>query len=227
MFPPDWLLPILLLIFSGVVAILFLPSVLEIKKPRDKGPRKMLEPTVHQIEENGQLLDGLLASCSSAEKNPQEESRQIQSNRNVEVSRLNSHLIRLIGDNEFAPSSEVRENVVVKGSIKIGDRCKFLRSVKAYGSITVGSDVFIGEHLVSSGDVNLGKGTVVNGAIDAKGSVRLGKNTFVGCSVVAGRDVELQENSKVRGGIFTVEYTRVASKPKLDFESTVVDRPAL
>lgn len=205
MFPTEWLLPLLLLISLGVIAILFLPSLLEIKKPKDKGPRRMAETTIQQIVGGGQVFGSLSAQRSSTEQNPP--------------------LIRLIGDKEFSSGSEMKENVVVEGSLTIGNRCSFLRSVKAFGNVTVGSDVFIGENLVAKGNVNLGKGTVVNGSIDSQGSVKLGENVFVECSVVASGDVELQENSEVGRSIFASGCIRVAPKPKLDLKPSALERP--
>ena len=205
MFPTEWLLPLLLLISLGVIAILFLPSLLEIKKPKDKGPRRMAETTIQQIVGGSQVFGSLSAPRSSTEHNPP--------------------FIRLIGDKEFSSGSEMKENVVVEGSLTTGNRCSFLRSVKAFGNVTVGSDVFIGENLVAKGNVNLGKGTVVNGSIDSQGSVKLGENVFVGCSVVASGDVELQENSEVRRSIFAGGCIRVAPKPKLDLKPSVLERP--
>ena len=134
----------------------------------------------------------------------------------------NDPLIRLIGDKEFPSGSEIKESVVVEGSLKIAERCTFLRSVKAFGNVSVGSDVFIGENLVAKGDVELGKGTVVNGSIDAQGSVKLGENVFVGCSVVAGGDVELHENSKVGKSIFALSG-RIIVSPKLELEPSVLE----
>jgi len=188
MLPNEWLLPLLLLVLFGVIAVLFLPSLLEIKKPRDKGPRKLEETDLQQIVESSQVPD------------------------DAEVCRLNEPLIRLTGDKEIPAGSEIKENVVVEGSLTIGDRCKFLRSAKASGNMMVGTDVFIGENLVAGGMVNLERGTVVNGSIDARGSVKLGENVSVGCSVVAGGDVELQENSKVRRSIFANGCIRVVPK---------------
>jgi len=194
-FPSEWLLPLLLLILFGVIAILFLPSILEIKKPKDKGPRRMVETTTQQIAESNRV-------CG-----------------------LNDPFIRLIGDKEFPSGSEIKESVIVEGSLTIADRCSFLQSVKAFGKITVGNNVFIGENLVAQGDVNLGKGTVVSGSIDAQGSVKLAENVSVGCSVVSGGDVELRENSKVGRSIFAHGCIRVVPKPKLDLESLVLDSP--
>jgi len=216
--PTEWLLPLLLLTLFGVIALLFLPSLLEIKKPKDRGPRRMPETTIQQITESSQMLGSLLAACSQNEQNPQK-------NRDDEVLGSNGHLIRLFGDREFTSGSEVKESVVVEGALKIADRCSFLRSVKAFGNVTVGNDVFIGENLVAQGDVNVGRGTVVKGAIHAQGSVKLGESVSVGCSVVAGGDVELQENSKVMGIISAHGCIRVVSKPKVDSEPSVLESP--
>jgi len=173
------------------------------------------ETTTQHVFEDGRVPSNLSTPRSSNERNLKEETERVLPSSNDNADDLNDPLIRLIGDMNFSPGSEVKEDVVVEGSLIIGDRCSLLRSVKAYGDITVGSDVFIGENLVARGNVSVGKGTVIKGSIDAQGSVKLGENVLVECSVVAGGDVELQENSQIGRGTFVQGCVRAGSKPKL------------
>ena len=47
--PWHWVPVLLLLALCGLVALVFLPSILELSNPKDKGPRQIPEP----ITENG------------------------------------------------------------------------------------------------------------------------------------------------------------------------------
>jgi len=177
MLPIPWAPILLVLALCGFALLFFLPAVLELKRPRDKGPRRFAESTM-------------------------------EFNRK-KVLKLGVDTIRIMGNVEFPSDIEAKENIVVEGSLIIGDQCHFCGSVKAFGDVEIGSKVVIEGSLISGGGVKLGKDTKIKGSVDAKGAVHLGENSFVGLSLTSGGDVEMHIGAKVSRNIFSQGHVRV------------------
>jgi len=192
-FDPYVLLVLSLLGLLGFVVILFVPSLSEFKRPRDKGPRRVLRRTLHKL------------------------------NVWADERALGVDLLKISGDVSFPPGFELEEDVVVEGSLTVGDRCHFHRCVKAKGDVDVGSDVVIGGNLVAGGSVYTEDGTVIGGSIEARDNVKLGERVFVRLSVVSGGNVELFENSEVEKNILAQGVIRVIKHPRLEFLSAMED----
>jgi bifunctional N-acetylglucosamine-1-phosphate-uridyltransferase/glucosamine-1-phosphate-acetyltransferase GlmU-like protein len=184
---------VLLLVLLGFVMILFVPSLLEMKRPKDKGPRKIVKETL-----------GKLNALSN-------------------VRALEGDLIKISGDVCFPSGFEMEENIVIEGSLTVGDRCHFHKSVKAGGDAHIGSDVIIDGNLVVDGGVDVGDGTVIGGSIDARSDAKLGEKVVVRFSLVSGGNVELFENSEVAKNILAQGVIKVLKQPRLGFPSTVED----
>jgi predicted acyltransferase (DUF342 family) len=166
-----------------VFAILFfLPPFVELKSPRDNGPRRVAERTM-----------GF---------------------RGKKVLRLGVDTIRIIDDWEFPSDCEVKENIVVEGSLVIGDRCHFYGSIKASDDVDISSKVVIEGSLIAGGHVKLRKDVVIMGSLDAKGPVSLGENSFVGLSLTSSGDVEMERGAKVIKNIFSQGHIRVTRTPE-------------
>jgi len=177
MFQIPWSLTILILALCGFALLFFLPAFLELKRPRDKGPRRMAESTM-------------------------EFSRK-------RVLKLGVDTIRIMGDVEFPSDVETRENIVVEGSLVIGDRCHFYGSVKALGDVEIRGEVVVEGSLIAGGSVKVGKDAEIKGSVDTKGSVHLGENSFVGLSLTSGGDVEMHRGARVFKNIFSQGHIRV------------------
>jgi predicted acyltransferase (DUF342 family) len=189
---PLVLLVLLLLASLGFIVILLVPSLLEVKKPKDRGPRKIVKATLNKLA-------------------------------GADVRVLNGDVIKISDDVCFPSGFEVEENVVVNGSLTVGDRCYFHKSLKAEGNVKIGCDVVFGGNLVADGSVDIGDGTVIGGSIDATGDVKLGEKVFVRLSVVSGGNVELYENSEVKKIIVTHGMIRVLEQPRLECLSALED----
>jgi len=190
---PLVLMVVLLLVSFGFVLILFVPSLLEIKRPRDRGPRKIVKASLNKLS--------VLADVHASD----------------------GDIIKISGDVCFPSGFEVEENVVVVGSLAVGDRCHFHKSVKAKGDVQVGSDVVIDGNVVADGGVSVGDGTVIGGSIEARGDVKLDERVFVRLSVVSGGNVELFESSEVKNNILAQGVIRVLKQPRLEFLSNIED----
>lgn len=177
MVPISWAPILLVFALCGFALLFFLPAVLELRKPRDNGPRRVAESTM-------------------------------EFNRK-KVLKLGVDTIRIMGDVEFPSDVEAKENIVVEGSLVIGDGCHFCGSVKTSGDVEIRSKVVIEGSLVAGRSLKLGKDTRIKGSVDAKGTVHLGENSFVGLSLTSGGDVEMSRGAKVFKNIFSQGSIRV------------------
>ncbi|MDH5438516.1 MAG: hypothetical protein OEX76_06410 [Candidatus Bathyarchaeota archaeon] len=177
MLPIPWSQILLVLALCGFALLFFLPAVLELKRPRDKGPRKVAESTMEFTRKK--------------------------------ILKLGVDTIRIKGNVEFPPNVEAKENIVVEGSLVIGDQCHFYGSVKALGEIEIKSKVVIEGSLIAGGNVKLGKDTKIKGSLDARGSIHLGENSLVGLSLTSGGDVEMHKGAKVFKNIFSQGHIHV------------------
>jgi len=197
-----WLLILLILALCGFTAFLFLPSILELKRPRNHGPRRILE----SVEERGTRIE--VNSLEPSELPtpvkdyiPENLQRILVSLNGKKISRIGADTIKIVGDVEFPSGIETLENIMVEGCLTIGDECHFHGSVQASEDVTIGCNVTVEKNLVSGGDVVVDRNTVINGSLNAKGSVSLGPNALVGLSLFSGGNVELSQGAKVAKNI--------------------------
>jgi len=220
----DPLILMLLLITAalGFVAFVFLPAAIEILKPRDKGPRRILKTPFQKMMRHGPRL-ALTPKPASVNKNTSKDLQDILRDIGIKTRRIGNDTIRILGGVAIPPNLEIADNVVVEGSLVVGDQCVFHGSVKANGSVFIGLGVVIKGNLISKGNVNIQDEAVVGGSVHAGGLVRLGEKVFIGLSVVADGDVELYENSEVKKNILTPGVIKVLKHPQLDYPSTIED----
>jgi len=220
---PLLLMMFLLIAAFGFAVLVFSPLIIELKKPRDKGPRRIpktpLEREIRSISRKPADISLSPAECSDHARNLQ----HILSEAGVKTTRIGKDTIRIFGDIAFAPHSEVSDNLVVEGALSVGDDCVFHRSVKAKGNAFIGNRVVIKENLVSEGDVTVLGEAVIGGSVHSEGSVKIGENVFVALSVVAIGNVELFENSEVKRNILTRGVIKVLRHPRVDLPSSIDD----
>lgn len=177
MSPVPWSSIHWILTLCGFAIIFLIPPFVELKSPRDNGPRRVAESTM-----------GF---------------------KGKKVLKLGVDTIRIIDDMEFPSDLEVKENIVVEGSLVIGDRCHFYGSIKASDDVEIRSKALIEGNLIAGGNVKLRKDVVIKGSLDAKGPVSLGENSFVGLTLTSSGDVEMQRGAKVIKNIFSQGHIRV------------------
>ena len=211
---------ILLTAAFGFVGLVFSPLIIELEKPKDKGPRKIprlpLERRLRTRKTPTNISPDETESTGHF-TNLQE----VLNKAGAKSTLIGKDTVRILGDFAFPPRSEVQENVVIEGTVKIGDSCVFHQSVKAKGNVSVGNRVVIKGNLVSNGDVTLLDEVVIGGSLHSDGSVTIGEKVFVSLSVVAIGDVELYENSEVKNNILTRGSIKVLRSPRVDLPSSI------
>jgi len=224
MFLDPFLLTLLLSIAAlGFIAFLFLPSIIEMIKPRDKGPRRILRTPLQRIMRHGSISASTLKPYSVDNSSTSKDLQDVLKEAGVKTSCIGMDTLRILGDVAFPPNLQISDNIVVEGALNVGDGCVFDGSVKAKGNVSIGNRVVVRGNLVSKGNVDIKDEAVIGGSVHSEGSVRLGEKVFVGLSVVADGDVELYENSEVEKNILAHGVIKVLRYPKLDFPSTVED----
>jgi len=217
---PFLLMTILLIAAFGFIGLVLSPLIIELRKPKDKGPRKIPRmPLEKRLRTRKTPANG-----NPDETKPTSHSTNLQETLDetgVKSIRIGKDTVRIFGDFVFPPRSEVQDNVVIEGAVKIGDHCVFHQSVKAKGNASVGNRVVIKGNLVSNGDVKLLDEVVIGGSLHSDGSVTIGEKVFVSLSVVAIGDVELFENSEVKNNILTRGAIKVLRCPKVDLPSSL------
>ena len=193
-----WLLVLSILGLGILIILLFLPTILELRKPKDLGPRKIAETMVRTLIKRRRKPNNRAKLLSTiTDQIPDNLRHTLIDLDDKEISKLGVDTIRIAGDVHLPPDIEIQENVVVEGSLTIGNRCHFLGSIKVSEDVKVGNEVVIEENLIAGGNVNIGKDTVIYGLVNAEGSVCLGQNSSIGLSVTSGGDVKLHENARV------------------------------
>jgi len=221
----DPLLLTLLLLISALFffVLVFLPPIIEILKPKDKGPRRMLKTPLQKIMRSSSKLAPTSKPRSVDNPKAPKDLQDFLEKVGLKICRVGEDTIRIFGDAAFPPNLEVSDNIVVEGALTVGDSCVFHGSVKAKGDVSVGNAVVVRGNLVSNKNVNIQDDAVIGGSVHAEGSVRLGEKVYVGLSVVADGDVELFENSEVKKNILTNGVIKVLKNPILDFPLSIKD----
>jgi UDP-3-O-[3-hydroxymyristoyl] glucosamine N-acyltransferase len=218
---PPLLMILLLVVGSGFVFLVLSPLIIELKKPKDNGPRKIPRMS---LEKRLRRPRKMSASMGHSETEHIGHSRNLQDVLNevgAKSTRIDKDTVRIYGDFAFPARSEVSDSVVIEGALKIGDKCVFERSVKAKGNVFVGNRVVIKGNLLSTGDVTLLDEVVIGGSLHSEGSVIIGENVFIALSVVAVGNVELCENSEVKNNILTRGTIKVLKPRKVELPPSI------
>ncbi len=176
-----------LLVFVGFVFVLFVPSLLEARKPKDKGPRKIRDATLERLGVKVRRL-------------------------NDDVIRLQGDL-GLPNDYEFDENVVVEgcltvgdrchfcRGLKVLGNVTVGNGVVVDENLVAEGDVNIMDEALIGGSINASGNVKLGEKVFVRGSVVSGGNVEL----FENCEIVGGVLVGKQGTIRVLKGP-TFEY---------------------
>lgn len=87
--------------------------------------------------------------------------------------------ITISGDMEIPSGTTINKNLIVKGSLKIGDNCRAHGTFLAIDDIKVGSDTIIDGDLISGGNIFVGPRSLIAGFVKANGIVEIEENVVV------------------------------------------------
>lgn len=177
MLPIPWLPILLVLALCGFTLLFFLPAVLELKRPRDKGPRRVAESTMEFNRKKVLKLGVDTIRIMGHVEFPSDV--EAKENIVVEGSLVIEDRCHFYGSVKASGDVEIRSKVVIEGSliagggVKLGKDSKIKGSVDARGSVHLGENSFVGLSLTSGGDVEMHRGARVFKNIFSQGHVRV------------------------------------------------------
>lgn len=222
---PFLLMLFMLILSLGSVVLWFLPSIIEIRKPRDNGPRRILRKSLQRSMRSGSLATFALKRPCAQTGRGLKELMDLCEEADVQAQCIGHDSVRFLGDVAVPCGFEVSQNIVVEGALIVCEGSVLHGSAKAYGDVLVEDSVVIHGNLVSKLNVRIMDDVVIGGSVHAEGFVRLGERVFVGLSVVAGGDVELFENCEVKKNILGsgCGVIKVLRCPKVNYPPAVQD----
>jgi len=210
------LLLILLVAALIFVVLAFSPLIIELKNPRDRGPRRIFRMSFERRIRGSVKKPITIRFESNGNSDSGNSLEDILNRAGAKTAKIGKDTTRIFGDVVFSPRFEVSDNIVVEGALTVEDSCVFHRSIKAKGNLHIGSNVVVKGNVVSEGDVTILDDVVIGGSVHSEGSVRIGENVFIALSVVALGDVELHENSEVKKNILTRGVIKMQRHPRVD-----------
>lgn len=205
------------------MVMIFFPSMVELKKPKDRGPRRIRKQSLHKSIAHSPRLVSVPRSDSSVVRHRVEDLRKVLADVGIRSRRMDERTVRILEGVEFAPALEMLDDIVTEGAFKAGARCVFHGSIKAKGDVVIGEGVVIDGSLISLGDICIEDEVVIGGLVHSEGRAKLGEKVFVGLDLVAGGDVEIYDRSEVSGNILTRGPIRFLEHPKVELPKAIDD----
>ena len=171
------LLPLLLL------TIPFIPSIIEIFKRKDEGPREVPEQTTY-------------------EEPPDIEISRLERARGNARAKATGDVIRITGNVSIPDETEIRNHLMVQGNLKIGKKTHIYGSIKAFGDIEIDESSIVEGHVLSEGEVTVGRNCVVKGIVDSLKDIILKENAVVE-AVSTEKSVKVGPNAKINRRILS------------------------
>ena len=218
---PFLLMVFLLIAAFGLMSLFLSPLVVELKKPKDNGPRRIPKTPIERRIRNAGRRSAVIGLRQTDYSNNCTDLQDASRKGEVKTTNISSEVLHISGTYVFSPLSVISKDVVVEGSLMISDDCVFHRSVKIKDDAFIGNRVIIKGNLVSEGDVTILDDVVIGGSLHSDGSVVIGEKVFVALSVVAVGNVALGENSEVKGGIFTRGTVKGTRHPIVELPSSI------
>lgn len=125
---------------------------------------------------------------------------------------------RLIdGDFHVPPGELIPENLVARGTLRIGAGARMLGSVKGHSSVVVEEKAVVCGSLISSGELRIGRNCQVGGPILAEHRIAISPGTICGTpeapTTVSSPVVHASEGSLFHGTLWARETGQVLARP--------------
>lgn len=168
---------LLVLIPFGIIAAPIIPALVEIVKPKDKGPRDIPEQSTY-------------------EEKPDVDVPRLERARGEARVKATGQVIRVTGDVSTPDGTEIDNHLVVQGNVRLGKKCHVYGSVKANGNIEIGESSIIEGHVLSEGRITIGRNCIVKGVVDSTKDIELQENAVVEAASTE-KNVRLAPGAKV------------------------------
>jgi len=172
---------VLLSVLVGFVFALFVPSFWEIRKPKDKGPRRVMDETLERLGVKVRRLSGDFVRLKGDLTLPDgfefEENVVVEGCLRVGDRCHFGRSLKVLGDVAVGCGVVIDENLVVEGNVNVLDEVVIGGSIHAGGDVRLGEKVHVGGSVVSGGSIELFENCEVVGGVLAgeQGAVRVMK----------------------------------------------------
>jgi len=173
----------LVLLPLALVIVPFLPTLIEMLRRKDKGPRAFPEQTVHEERLGIQVAWLERARIEARTKEPGE-------------------VIRVIGNISIPEGTEMANHLVVQGNLRLGRKCHLYGSIKAFGNVEVGEYSVVEGHVLSEGKIHIGRDSVIKGVVDSPQDITLEQNATVE-AVSTEKTVKLRPGARINKRILS------------------------
>jgi len=167
-----------LFVLVGFVFVLFVPSLWEIKKPKDKGPRRVEDATLEKLGVKVRRLSGdfirLLGDLTLPDDLNFEENMVIEGCLRVGNRCHFGKSLKVLGDVTIGFGVVIDENLLVDGDVNVMDDAVIGGSVDASSNVRLGEKVYVGGAVAAGGYIELFENCeVVGGCFPSKGAVKV------------------------------------------------------
>ncbi len=111
----------------------------------------------------------------------------------------------IVGDAEIPSGAKIDRNLLVRGTLGIGENCQIHGKLQASKDITVGSNTVIDGNLVSGGKVTLGSCVLITGSLWAAGCIKIGERAVVEGGLRSSPVTEAGARSRIHLDVVEVE----------------------
>jgi len=174
---------LLILLPFALLIVPFIPTIIEIFKRKDRGPREVPEQTTY-------------------EELPNLEIPRLERARGDARARIVGDVIRVTGNVSIPEGTEIKNHLMVQGNLKIGRESHVYGSIKAFGDIDLGESTIVEGHVLSEGTVTVGRNCTVKGIVDSLKDIILEENSVVE-AVSTERTVKVGPNAKINRRILS------------------------
>jgi len=175
---------LLVLVPLALLIIPFIPTIIEIFKRKDTGPREVPEQTTY--EEPPEL----------------ENISRLERSRGDARAKVTGDVIRITGNVSIPDETVINNHLMVQGNLKIGKNTHVQGSIKAFGDIELGESSIVEGHVLSEGKVTVGRCCVVKGIVDSLKDIILEENAVVE-AVSTEKTVKVGPNAKINRRILS------------------------
>ena len=174
--------PLILLPFI-LLGALFTPTVFEIFKRKDKGPKEIPEQTTY-------------------EEKPDVDTSLLERAREKARVNVSGEVMRITGDASIPGNTEINNHLVVQGKLKVGKKCHIIGSVKAFGDVEIGEASVVEGHVLSEGTIVIRRDCIIKGIVDSLKDIVIEENAVVE-AVSTEKTVKIGSNAKINRRILS------------------------
>ncbi|MEJ2240568.1 MAG: hypothetical protein P8Y18_00265, partial [Candidatus Bathyarchaeota archaeon] len=137
--------------------------------------KKLSEKPVKEKTENKKskkVLTNQPSVSKKSEERSEKDNLEFSAEATGDIFYVGDNVTAIVGDLEIPSGITVHDTLVVKGNLKIGNKCKMLATIKALGNIIIGANTIVKGNVISNQNVSVGPGVQIYGEVIIKKALR-------------------------------------------------------